>query len=176
MENKKINYLLKITDVDVFPGKIFDNSIRYLPRKAVRAIVLDDEGKIAVVGHPGKWKLLPGGGVEDGETLEFAIIRECKEETGCDVRIVGEVGETLEHREQSGRKQETRCFVVRVVGKKDTPTSMEYDEQGLETDWLTVTEAIKLLKVEKNSVILGYAASFNVRTHLAFLNEFLNFK
>ncbi len=31
---------------------------------------------------------IPGGGVEEGETYEEASIRETKEETGCDIKIV----------------------------------------------------------------------------------------
>jgi len=37
--------------------------------------------------------VLPGGKVEENETLENAIIRETKEETGFDIKIIKKVGE-----------------------------------------------------------------------------------
>jgi ADP-ribose pyrophosphatase YjhB (NUDIX family) len=49
----------------------------------VRALVRDENGRILLIRHsyaPG-W-LLPGGGVERGETAEAAVIRELREETG----------------------------------------------------------------------------------------------
>ncbi len=36
----------------------------------------------------GKWSI-PGGGLEYGERLEDAALREVREETGCEARIVG---------------------------------------------------------------------------------------
>ena len=36
----------------------------------------------------------PGGKMEDGETLEECIIRECKEELAVDIRVIGEFGRT----------------------------------------------------------------------------------
>lgn len=54
----------------------------------VRAVVLDDEGRVFLVRHtytPG-WHL-PGGGVEVGETLEAALAKELREE-GC-IRLTG---------------------------------------------------------------------------------------
>ena len=52
--------------------------------------------EIAVVSRPRHtdWSL-PKGHLEAGETREQAAIREVKEETGLDARIVGELGEVV---------------------------------------------------------------------------------
>lgn len=52
----------------------------------------EDETKILMVkNHSRNAWTLPGGAVEQGETLETAAIREAKEETGLDVEIGGVV-------------------------------------------------------------------------------------
>lgn len=68
---------------DVSPGR----------RAAADAAVFDDSGRI-LLQHRADFNAwgLPGGSVEVGETLEQAILREVKEETGYDVQVVRLIG------------------------------------------------------------------------------------
>ncbi len=57
--------------------------------KRVRAIIIKDN-KILTIKRTkpdATFWVFPGGGVEEGETNEKALIRECKEELGVDVKV-----------------------------------------------------------------------------------------
>jgi 8-oxo-dGTP diphosphatase len=59
------------------------------PRIRVSVIVIE-EGKILLVRHEKQGKtywVLPGGGVDYGETVEQAAVRELKEETNLDIAL-----------------------------------------------------------------------------------------
>jgi len=65
------------------------------PKVAVD-VVLENKGKVLLVQRAlepfaGKWAL-PGGFVEEGETVEQAAVREVKEETGLDIELEGLLG------------------------------------------------------------------------------------
>jgi 8-oxo-dGTP diphosphatase len=49
-----------------------------------RQVLLQLRDDITTIEYPGKWDLL-GGGVEEGETPEEAIVREMKEELDLDI-------------------------------------------------------------------------------------------
>ena len=59
-------------------------------RVAVAAIILDDKKRILLCEHTYRkfypWGL-PGGGLEYGETPEYGVKREVREETGFDVNV-----------------------------------------------------------------------------------------
>ena len=57
----------------------------YRPRPGAYALVLDDRGRVALVHEENGW-YLPGGGLEAGETVEQALLREVRAECACGAR------------------------------------------------------------------------------------------
>jgi len=139
-------------------------------RQAARAVVFDKEGKIALLFVSKKnYHKLPGGGVEKGEGLEEALKRECREEIGCDVRITGEIGTTIEHRKLFNIKQESFCYAAEVIGEKGEPAFMADEiEEGFSVKWVGFDEAIKILESDRSS---DYQGKFIKIRELVFLQK-----
>ena len=92
--------------------------VEYRLRPGAYALVYDERGRIAIVNEEGDW-YLPGGGLEEGETAEQALVREVREECGCGVSIDVEFAGAIEFLEtRSGRKLEVhaRYFRARFAG------------------------------------------------------------
>lgn len=167
--------LLILQDADIFPDAVrlekFSEDAKV--RATVKVALFDDDGKIALVGT--RYWLLPGGGVEEGETREEAVQRECLEEVGCAVQDIIEKAVTDEYRARRTKKdkrQITYFYTAKLKGKKGTPTTTQEDEQGIKVDWRPLGDALNLLRSEKESIPFeSYNSCFNVRTHLAFLES-----
>jgi len=52
------------------------------------AVVLNDQNEILLIRGPKRGWEMPGGQVEEGESLKDAAIRETKEESGIDIEII----------------------------------------------------------------------------------------
>lgn len=89
-------------------------------RLAAYAVVTSREGVLLTqlsveTGRPGLW-ILPGGGVDDGEAPDDAVIREVWEETGQQVELAGLVDVSSAHRIGPGRRGLVEDFhAVRLV-------------------------------------------------------------
>lgn len=59
---------------------------------SVAGLVTNANDEILMIKSPRRGWEYPGGMVEPGETLQEALIREIKEETGVDVEIIGFIG------------------------------------------------------------------------------------
>lgn len=58
-------------------------------RNSIKAVIIRDGRILLTVNKEGErvFYLLPGGGQEPGETMEAALIRECREEIGAGVAV-----------------------------------------------------------------------------------------
>lgn len=65
-------------------------------RPSVYALLADERGRIALVRTP-QCTSLPGGGVEAGESVEKALVREVREECGCEVRVGAWTRRAVQH-------------------------------------------------------------------------------
>jgi len=85
------------------------------PIVGVGAVVVNGDGRVLLVKRAheplkGEWSL-PGGGVEVGETLDAAVVRELFEETGLIVSV-GPVVEVLDRIERSPDGRVEYHFVI----------------------------------------------------------------
>jgi 8-oxo-dGTP pyrophosphatase MutT (NUDIX family) len=55
---------------------------------AAYVVILNYDAEILLVKHPKRGWELPGGQVEENESIRLAAIREVKEETGIDIKLV----------------------------------------------------------------------------------------
>lgn len=81
-----------------------NRDIEYKIRRAARAVIFDESGKMALL-HVTKdgYHKIPGGGVEDGEDIKEALCREALEEAGCSIEITNELGLILKDRAQKNK-------------------------------------------------------------------------
>lgn len=87
----------------------------------VRALVIDPQGRVFLVKHSyvSGWHL-PGGGVEPGETIQDALMRELEEEGGI-VALETPVLHGVYFNSRISRRDHVALFVIRIFRQEGGP-------------------------------------------------------
>ncbi|WP_042150281.1 NUDIX hydrolase [Paucisalibacillus sp. EB02] len=109
-----------------------------VPKHIISAatIVLNDKNEILLIKGPRRGWEMPGGQVEEGESLKDAAIRETKEESGIDIEITKFCG-VFQNVERSICNT---LFLGKAIGGVPTTSS-----ESLEVGFFPIEEALEMV-------------------------------
>ncbi|MBQ7921246.1 MAG: NUDIX domain-containing protein [Clostridia bacterium] len=118
------------------------------PRRKSRAILINEDGKYAVMYEAkSDIHVLPGGAIEDGEDETSAIIREIFEETGCTCDTIEPLGIVSENRYHADVTSLSYFFIIHTNTKENVlHLTTEEIELGTILKWCTLNEVFHLIR------------------------------
>lgn len=129
-------------------------------RRIVRCILLNGKNEICLehildddmFGHRDYYET-PGGGVNEGELFLDALKREMKEEVGCLIEVVCEIGKVKDYYNLIKRRNINYYYIAKVVGH--CPTHLEPDEVKRidKIIWVNIDEAISLYENMQDELV-----------------------
>ncbi len=143
----------------------------FLKEISVRIVVIDDNDDVALLySNKGDFYVLPGGRMENGETPQESVIRESKEETGCNVEVLKEIGKTIQIKAKKRKIEESLCYLARVLGEKRQPDFQEEESsEGFIIFWLSIDDAKR--RIGSNKVSKNLCYNYITERDLLFLEE-----
>lgn len=98
-----------------------------------------------------------GGGIEEGESAQETIIRECLEEAGIEIKIRTFLGVVVDHYHLIQRQTVSSFFLVDVINAEHQTDRTEMEQTLMnEVLWLSEEECLKMLDqpVEKIGILI----------------------
>ncbi len=131
-------------------------------RPCARGVVINHQGEVAlnklnftdIFGHRDYYEL-PGGGVNFGEDIVTAFLREIEEEVGYRVNVEAEIGEVSDYYNLIHRHNRNYYFLARTttyVGQRLEEKETKFIEKLV---WLPIEEAIACYEAMDDHMISG---------------------
>lgn len=114
------------------------------PEPTIGALIFNPDGKLFLLKSH-KWKdkyTIPGGHVELGETIEDALKREIKEETGLDIYDIEFI--CLQEFIFDDQFWKKKHFIFLDFSCKTNSTEVKLDSEGQDYVWASLEGALKL--------------------------------
>ncbi|WP_277585151.1 NUDIX hydrolase [Psychrobacillus antarcticus] len=114
----------------------------YTPSKhfvSAATIVLNDQKEILLIKGPMRGWEMPGGIVEEGESLKDAAIRETKEESGIDIEVLKFCGIF----QNVNKSICNTLFLAKPIGGK-----LSTSPESLEVGFFPIEQALKMITID----------------------------
>jgi 8-oxo-dGTP diphosphatase len=109
----------------------------YKNRLGAYAVIFDETDQILTLKVDGEFHL-PGGGIDEGEDPEAAVIRESLEEAGCQIADVQYIGQANQYFPENAMNK-VATFFKAMLTEIDITKSIEPDHEPI---WMTPKEFI----------------------------------
>ncbi len=120
------------------------------------------------------WWLVPGGGMEAGETPEECCIRETEEETGLIIRPLRQFLTLYEYYEEY--RYISYYFVCGITGAGRMRLTEAEVQRGLEPQWLPLEEAVELFSRHQSYADSNEEKRGSYLREYTALQEYLKFR
>ncbi|MCR5685483.1 MAG: serine hydrolase [Lachnospiraceae bacterium] len=156
--------------VEILGANRFENYTK--TRDGSRAIIVQD-GKILLTHELNSgWWLIPGGGMEEGETPEECVIREVEEETGYLVRPLRRflfMSEFYEEYRYSGY-----FFICEITGQGQMNLTDVEKQRGVQPEWIPLQDAIDLFSKHESYADVSEEKRGSYQREYMALREYMN--
>ncbi len=141
-------------------------------REGCRAIIVQD-GKILLTHELiSGWWLIPGGGLEEGETPEDCVVREVEEETGYLVRPLRRFLFLCEYYEEY--RYPGYFFICEVIGTGQIKLTDAEKRRGVQPEWIPLQDAIDLFSKHESYADVSEEKRGSYQREYMALREYMN--
>ena len=167
--NVKWQKITEITDADF--GFATPKEKTGKTRFCVRLLMSNNKGEFCIIkSEKYGYMQLPGGGIDDGESIAGALRRETKEETGFLIKDIRPIGYTLEKREDARNTHDWDqdiSYVFSASPDKEVGTNYMDNEiaEGFKPIWIKLEDFIAEQQNNEGR-IKSYSGCFSNRRDL----------
>ena len=146
-----------LEDEEKIFGEKLEN-IKYIHRSGVYGVIVNNEGKVAVLKTITGYFLLPGGGIENNETHKECLERECLEEIGCRINVDKYLGKASMYHLS---KQNKYILGIGYFYMVNLQCNSKYEiEKDKELVWMDPYECMKCLPLENQAWAVSKAIKY----------------